>query len=86
MLVFELTTNYVWRIPEEKLDDAIRGIEEVFQLLDNAKPAWYLEADIDPKEPNEYLLPVHYPSLRRRNEKPNSLRILVSFFEWSECH
>jgi len=56
-LVLELTTNYMWRIPKEKLDDAIRGIKEVFQLPDDAKPKWYLEGDIDLKEPDEYLLP-----------------------------
>jgi len=60
-LVLELTTNYVWRIPKEKLDDAIRGIKEVFQLPDDAKPKWYLEGDIDLKEPDEYLLPSTSP-------------------------
>ena len=60
-LVLELTTNYVWRIPKEKLDDAIRGIKEVFQLPDDAKPKWYLEGDIDLKEPDEYLLPSKSP-------------------------
>ena len=60
-LVLELTTNYVWRIPKEKVDDAIRGIKEVFQLPDDAKPKWYLEGDIDLKEPDEYLLPSELP-------------------------
>ena len=60
-LVLELTTNYVWRIPKEKVDDAIRGIKEVFQLPDDAKPKWYLEGDIDLKEPDEYLLPSKSP-------------------------
>ena len=61
-LVLELTTNYVWRIPKEKVDDAIRGIKEVFQLPDDAKPKWYLEGDIDLKEPDEYLLPSESPT------------------------
>jgi len=60
-LVLELTTNYEWRIPKEKLDDAIRGIKEVFQLPDDAKPKWYLEGDIDLKEPDEYLFPSKLP-------------------------
>ena len=60
-LVLELTTNYEWRIPNEKWDDAIRVIKEVFQLPNDAKPKWYLEGDIDLKEPDEYLLPSMSP-------------------------
>jgi len=40
-LVLELTAKYERRIPKEKLDDAIRGIKEVFQLPNDAKPKWY---------------------------------------------
>jgi len=56
-LALELKTNYRHRVPEERIDDAIRGIKEVFHLPDDAKPKWYLEVDIDLKEPDEYLFP-----------------------------
>jgi len=39
------------------VDDVLRVIKDVFQLPDSAKPKWYLENDIDLKEPDEYLLP-----------------------------
>ena len=54
-IVLELQTNYRRQIPIEKMNDAIRVIKEVFQLPDDAKPKWYLECDIDEKEPDEYL-------------------------------
>ena len=60
-LVLELKTNYRWRVPKEKVEDAIRVIKEVFRLPDDAKPKWYLEGDIDLKEPDEYLLPSESP-------------------------
>ena len=56
-LVLELKTNYLRRVPKEKMGDAVRIIKEVFRLPDDAKPKWYLEFDIDLKEPDEYLLP-----------------------------
>ena len=56
-LALELQTNYRGRVPGEKMDDAIRVIKEVFHLPDDAKPKWYLEVDIDLKEPDEYLIP-----------------------------
>jgi len=56
-LALELQANYRRRVPEKKMDDAIRVIKEVFHLLDDAKPKWYLEVDIDLKEPDEYLFP-----------------------------
>ena len=56
-LVLELKTNYRRRVPKEKRDDAIRVIKEVFQLPNDAKPKWYLEPDMDLKEPDEYTLP-----------------------------
>ena len=55
--VIELESNYDWWIPEEKLDDAIGVIREHFNLPSDAKPRWYLENDVDLKEPDEYLLP-----------------------------
>ena len=55
--VIELETNYNWWIPEEKLDNAIGVIKEHFNLPSDAKPKWYLENDVDLKEPDEYLLP-----------------------------
>ena len=55
-LVLEITTNYRMQIPEEKLDDALRGIREVFSLSDDAQPKWYLEPGIDEKDPDEYHL------------------------------
>jgi hypothetical protein len=60
-LVLELQTNYVGRVPKEKMDNAIRVIKEVFQLPDDAKPNWFLENDIDLKEPDEYLFPSKSP-------------------------
>jgi hypothetical protein len=60
-LVLELGTNYRRWIPQEKVDNAIRGIKEVFQLPEDAKPKWYLENDMDLKEPDEYLLPGKSP-------------------------
>ena len=56
-IVLELKTNYRRRVPKEKRDDAIRVIKEVFHLPDDAKPKWYLELDMDLKEPDEYTLP-----------------------------
>ena len=56
-LVLELKTNYRGRVPKEKKDVAVRLIKEVFHLPEDTKPKWYLEGDIDLKEPNEYLLP-----------------------------
>jgi hypothetical protein len=56
LLVLELGTNYKRRVPQEKADNVIRVIKEVFQLPEDAKPKWYLEVDIDLKEPGEYLL------------------------------
>jgi len=56
-LALELQTNYRRRIPKEKMDDAIRVTKEAFHLPDDAKPKWYLEVDIDLKEPDEYLFP-----------------------------
>ena len=60
-LVLELGSNYLERVPKEKLDVAIRVIKEVFHLPDDAKPKWYLEGDIDLKDPDEYLLPSESP-------------------------
>lgn len=56
-LALELKTNYERRVPKEKVDTTIRVIKEVFRLPDDAKPKWYLENDIDLKEPDEYLFP-----------------------------
>ena len=56
-IVIELETNYNWWILEEKLDDAIEVIKEHFNLPSDAKPKWYLEDDVDLKEPDEYQLP-----------------------------
>ena len=57
IVVIELETNYDWWIPEEKLEEAISVIKEHFNLPSDAKPKWYLEDDIDEKEPDEFLLP-----------------------------
>ena len=60
-VVIELETNYNWWIPEEKLEDAVGVIKEHFGFPSDAKPKWYLEDDIDEKEPDEYLLPSKSP-------------------------
>ena len=49
--------KYVRRVPKEKIDNAMRVIKEVLRLPDDAKPKWYLENDIDLKEPDEDLFP-----------------------------
>jgi hypothetical protein len=60
-LVLELQTNYRGCVPQEKADNVSRVIKEVFHLPEDAKPKWYLENDIDLKEPDEYLLPGKSP-------------------------
>ena len=60
-LVLELGTNYQGRVPKEKAGAAIRVIKELFHLPSDTKPKWYLEADIDLKAPDEYLLPSKSP-------------------------
>ena len=56
ILVFEIATNYRTRIPEDKLDDVLRGIREVLSLPGDAHPKWYLEPTIVGKAPDEYRL------------------------------
>ena len=60
-VVLEMQTNYVGRVPREKADNIVRVIKEIFHLPDDTKPKWYLEGDIDLKEPDEYLLPGESP-------------------------
>ena len=60
-LVLELKSNYRQRVPKKKMNEAIRVIKEVFQLPDDAKPKWYLEGDMDLKDPDGYLLPSKLP-------------------------
>ena len=82
--MLELRTNYQRWTPQEKVDNAIDVIKEVFQFPDDAKPKRYLENDIDLKEPNEYLIPSKSPfSTTMRRKGP---RISVSFFKWSEFY
>ena len=50
-LVLELQSNYMGRVPEDKIDDVIRVIKEIFRLPDDAKPKWYLEYDTVPARP-----------------------------------
>jgi len=61
-LVLELKSNYRRWIPKEKMDNTTRVIKEVFHLPDDAKPKWYLEGDIDLRDPDGYLLPSKSPS------------------------
>jgi hypothetical protein len=65
IVVIELETNYNWWLSEENLDEAIGVIKGHFNLPEDAKPKWYLEAGIELiEEPEEYLLqsksPVSY--------------------------
>ena len=60
-LALELKTNYLRRVPKEKMDAVIHVIKEIFHLPGDAKPMWYLEGGIDLKEPDEYLLPSKSP-------------------------
>ena len=56
-LVLEMATNYRMRIPEDRLDEVLCCIREVFSLPDDAQPKWYLESGIIEKEPDQYRLP-----------------------------
>ena len=56
-VVIQLETNHSWWIPKEKFNDAISIIKEHSNIPSNAKPKWYLEDDVDLKEPDKYLLP-----------------------------
>ena len=56
-LVLELGSNYLERVPKEKIGVAVCVIREVFHFPDDARPKWYLEGEIDLKDPDEYLLP-----------------------------
>jgi hypothetical protein len=86
IVVIELETNYDWWIPEEKLEEAIDVIKEHFNLPKDAKPKWYLENDIDLKEPDEYLLPSKSPVFHGSAAKAlTAFPILVSVFNWTKC-
>ena len=78
-LALELKTNYRQRVPKEKMDDAIRVIKEVFHLPDDAKPKWYLEVDIDLKEPDDYLLPSKLPLYTWLWRRSEALHLSVVF-------
>ena len=78
-LALELKTNYRRRVPEEKKHDVIRIIREVFHLPDDAKPKWYLEVDIDLKEPDEYLLPSKLPLYTWLWRRSEALHLSVVF-------
>jgi hypothetical protein len=56
-LVLELETNYKQRVPKCRTADVCRVIKEHFRLPDDAKPKWYLENDIDLRDPDEFLYP-----------------------------
>jgi hypothetical protein len=56
-LVLELETNYKQRVPKCRTADVCRVIKEHFKLPDDAKPKWYLENDIDLRDPDEFLYP-----------------------------
>ena len=59
--MLEMQTNYRGRVPRKKADNVVRVIKEIFHLPDDIKPKWYLEGDIDLKDPEEYLLPSKSP-------------------------
>ena len=82
-----MQTNYEGRVPREKADNVVPVIKEVFHLPDDTKPKWYLEGDIDLKEPAEYLLPgrsLFHTTIRRKGS--NKSPTLVSRSKWSECY
>jgi len=53
--VLELETNYEKLMPTEKMVKAIKVIKRVFKLPRGARPKWYLEDDIDLRDPVEFL-------------------------------
>jgi hypothetical protein len=55
--LLEVAMDYRTQIPEDKFDDVLRSIREVFSLPDDAHPKWYLEIGIVGKAPDEYRLP-----------------------------
>jgi len=86
-LVLEMQTNYRGRVPREKADNVVRVIKEVFHLPDDTKPKWYLEGDIDLKDPDEYLLPCRSPLSTTARERSDDRHAPVSLlFELSERH
>ena len=49
------------RVPKVTEDSALRVIREMFRLPQGAKLKRYLEEGIDPKGPDEYMLPIRPP-------------------------
>lgn len=62
--VIQISTNYALSIPDDddKVDEALLAIKELFSLPDDTKPKWYLDVCIDQKAQDEYLLPSESPS------------------------
>ena len=56
-LVLEITTNYEMQIPEDKFDDVLLNIREVFSLPNDTPPKWHLEPGVLDKGPDEYCIP-----------------------------
>ena len=55
-LVLEVATSCDMQIPEDKFEDVLRCIREVFSLAEDAPPKWYLWTNFE-KDPDAYLLP-----------------------------
>ena len=46
---------------DAKLGDALRTIKELFNLPDDAKPKWYLEASVVQEAEDSHVLPSKFP-------------------------
>jgi len=55
LVVLELETNYEELMPPEKISEAIKIIKSVFGLPHDARPKWYLEDDVDLRDPHGFL-------------------------------
>ena len=63
-LLLEVATSYDMQIPEEKFDDVLRCIREVFSLSEHEPPKWYLGIHFG-KDPDKYRLPSESPTSTR---------------------
>ena len=77
-LVLELETNYEEVIPTEKMIKAIKVIKRVFGFPRGARPKWYLEDDIDLRDPDEFLYERKSPVSVLHNSRTKYLTTLMT--------
>ena len=66
MALLEIETDYRMQVPEDKVDEMLGSIREVFSLPDDAHPRWYLETDVVGKDPDGYRISSESPDLNKR--------------------